>query len=174
MIFDTVFLFGRSQYSVVAMNKRRSILPSQSQHSEPVEISLGAMIVDFGEKLHLRRTAPIMGGSLQYQDLLPLCLRERFQETLYDHLGQKPDQATPIMPVSAEKSLNSVFSHTGSRILMDPGEDVFTHKRPIKDSSENQKWFDISQLPNPGLVKKRGDFKLSHESVDPISKILIL
>jgi hypothetical protein len=96
------------------------------------------MIVDFGEKLHFVRAAPIIDGSVQYQDLLSPCLCERFQETLYNHLGQKPDQSTPIMPMSAEKSINSVFSHMGVRILVYPGEDVPTHKGQLKDDSQNQ------------------------------------
>jgi hypothetical protein len=110
------------------------------------------MIVHFGEKLHLTLTAPIIDGSVQYQDLLSPCLRERLQETLYNHLGQKPDQATPIMPRSADKSINSVFPHMGRRILVDPGEDVSAHKSQLKDDSENQKWPDTTKLANTGSV----------------------
>jgi len=96
------------------------------------------MIVHFGEKLHLTLTAPIIDGSVQYQDLLSPCLRERLQETLYNHLRQKTDQSPPIMPISAEKSINSVFSHMGGRILVDPCEDVPAHKGQLKDDSQNQ------------------------------------
>jgi hypothetical protein len=137
---------------VIARNKRRSVRPPKGEHSETVEISLGAVIVHFGEKLHFARAAPIIDGGVQYQDLLSPCLCERLQETPYNHLGQKPDQATPIMPMSAEKSINSVFSHMGRRIFMDPGEDVPAHKRQLKDSPENQKWPDTTELTNPGLV----------------------
>jgi hypothetical protein len=123
---------------MVARNKRSSVRPPKGEHSETVEISLGAVIVHFGEKLHFARAAPIIDGGVQYQDLLSPCLCERLQETPYNHLGQKPDQATPIMPISAEKSINSVFSHMGGRILVYPGEDVPTHKGQLKDDSQNQ------------------------------------
>jgi hypothetical protein len=96
------------------------------------------MIVDFGEKLHLARAAPIIDGSVQYQDFLSTRLCERLQETLYNHLRQKTDQAPPIMPISAEKSINSVFSHMGGRILVDPCKDVPAHKGQLKDDSQNQ------------------------------------
>jgi hypothetical protein len=64
-------------------------------------------------------------------------ISERLQETPYNHLGQKTHQATPIMPVSAEKSINSVFSHLGGSIPVYPGENVPTHKGQLKDNSQN-------------------------------------
>jgi len=96
------------------------------------------MIVHFREKLHLRRTAPIIDGSVQYQDLLFPSLCERLQENLYNHLRQKPDQPTPIMSRSADKSINSVFPHRGGKVLVDPGEDVPAHKSQLKDDPQNQ------------------------------------
>jgi hypothetical protein len=76
--------------------------------------------------------------------------------------------------MSAEKSINSVFSHMGGRILVDPCEDVPAHKGQLKDDSQNQKRADATQLPDPGSVQKRADLEPGHKCVDPISKVLIL
>jgi hypothetical protein len=110
------------------------------------------MIVNFGQKLYLARPTSIIDGSVQYQDLLSVRRCKRLQESHCDHLGQKPDQTTPIIPVTTEESVNSVFSHLRLRIPVNPGEDVFTNKGQFKNGTKNQKWPDTTELPDAGLV----------------------